>query len=378
MSKKDDYYNSSFNVERYIKPQLGTGQQVQYADGSDAYANINKMVISFYHVPTGRSVYFKAFIEAFNETYTSNWNSEEVYGRPDPIYLFKNTTRNITLAFKIPAATESEAYENLGRVSELAKFLYPSYTDVQGAQTIAQSPLIRIKVMNLLQSTADNTAPRLPGVLESSNQMYQAYNSDTVAEKGLLGVINNVTINHNITEQGVLEKSRGTILPKLVDVNLSFSVIHEHAMGWDPKRRFGPPPGATVSQGSNTFPYGVTLNDPAESAKMSKEEMGAVLSEALGIDKAIADLENSMKEFEKALGEGGVFEQLQEGLGNLEQAAQDEAKAKAAQTAATLNHYSQYSSENVASRYIDPAGTHAARNQPAAAKQYNFTTGEYE
>ena len=105
MSKKDDYYNSSFNVERYIKPQLGTVQQVQYADGSDAYANINKIVISFYHVPTGRSVYFKAFIEAFNETYTSNWNSEEVYGRPDPIYLFKNTTRNITLAFKIPAAT---------------------------------------------------------------------------------------------------------------------------------------------------------------------------------------------------------------------------------------------------------------------------------
>ncbi len=105
--------------------------------------------------------------------------------------------------------------------------------------------------------------PRAPGALESSAHMYGAYTSDTSAGEGLLGVVKNLVINHNITDQGVLEKAAGTVLPKLIDVNLSFSVLHEHAMGWDSESRFGPPAGATVGQGSNTFPYGVTLNDPA-------------------------------------------------------------------------------------------------------------------
>ena len=265
----DDYYNSSFNIERYKKVQLGGGAQAQYADGSDAYANIHKMVISFYHVPSGRSVYFKAFIDAFNETYSSNWNGEDVYGRADKIYMFKNTTRDITLAFKIPAATESEAYENLGRASSLAKFCYAGYENPHNATTIQQSPLVRIKVMNLLQSTQGNTAPRLPGVLETSDEMYRTYTSNTTAQRGVLGVVKNLVINHNIPEEGVLEKARGTILPKLIDVNLSFSVLHENRMGWDAQARFGPPAGATSGQGSNTFPYGVTTNDNTYAARQA-------------------------------------------------------------------------------------------------------------
>ena len=80
-----------------------------YNDGTQMLAN-KGLVLSFQHVPSQTSVYFKAFITAFNETYTSDWSAESVYGRADPIYLFKQTQRKITLAFKIPAGTESEAY----------------------------------------------------------------------------------------------------------------------------------------------------------------------------------------------------------------------------------------------------------------------------
>ena len=272
MADDSDYYNSAFNSQRYKSVQLAGGAEAQYADGSDAYANIIKMVISFYHVPTGKSVFFKAFITAFNETYASNWSSEDVYGRADPIYLFKNTTREITLAFEIPAATESEAYENLGKISLLAKFLYPGYGDLQGAQTITQSPLIRVKVMNLLKTTSGDTMPRLPGVLETSQEMYMDYVSTESAGTGLLGVIKNLVINHNLHENGVLEKARNTILPKMIDVNLSFGALHEHAMGWDSQGRFGAPAGASEGQGSNTFPYGVTLNDPAAAAAITNPQ----------------------------------------------------------------------------------------------------------
>jgi hypothetical protein len=271
MSNPYDSYNSVFNSLRYKNAELARGQEVNYVDGSDAYANLHKMVISFQHVPTGKSVFFKAFITAFNETYSTNWASEEVYGRPDPLYLFKGTARQVTLAFKIPAATESESYENLGKVSSLAQFLYPAYTNPQYAQTITQSPLVRIKVMNLLKTTVDEVGPRLPGQVQTSQDMYDQYVSSPASAGGLLGAITSFVINHNIDREGVMEKATNTVLPKLIDVNLGFSPVHEHAMGWDELRRFGAPTNASIGQGSNTFPYGVILNEPAESLRTAVE-----------------------------------------------------------------------------------------------------------
>jgi hypothetical protein len=219
--------------------------------GTDAYANLDQMYISFLHVPSGKTVYFKAFITAFNEAFSSDWVSESVYGRADPIYLFKSTTRKITLAFKIPAYSQSEAFENIGRVQKLTQFLYPNYTTLNDdvfAQTISQSPLIRLKVMNLL-------ATQLSG--EEAGKTGRTY-KDLIAttpkkafpggaETGLLGVIDSVTVNHNLEIEGGFNEGPGLILPKLLEVNLGFSPIHEHALGWDEKNNF-----------SNVlFPYGL-------------------------------------------------------------------------------------------------------------------------
>ena len=120
------------------------------------------MTISFQHVPSEEDVTFKAFITTFNETYNCDWQSETVFGRSDPIHMFKNTAREITLAFNVPAATEGESFENMARVQRLITFLYPSYdgqahvgdkanqADVTNSLTIANSPLIRLRIMNIL------------------------------------------------------------------------------------------------------------------------------------------------------------------------------------------------------------------------------------
>jgi hypothetical protein len=206
--------------------------------GSDALANKVQLVISFHHVPSKKSVFFKAFITSFTDTYAPDWAAETVYGRADPIYLFKNTTRKISLAFKVPAASSGEAYENLSRVQQLVQFLYPTYTDVNNANTISQSPLVRLKVMNLArdastgpQKEAEHTAENI--IAQDEGASYSSYSSTADSSRGLLGVINNVTVNHNLeSDAGVIEKSQNTILPKLMEINLDFSPIHEHAVGW--------------------------------------------------------------------------------------------------------------------------------------------------
>ena len=273
-----------FRVNKFNR----TNQLPFYVDGSDALAN-KKQIITFYHVNSNHFVAFKAFITAYNEAYSSDWASEPVYGRADPIYMFKNTTRKITLAFKVPAATVNEAYENLTNVQKLLQYLYPNYKGLRPrawdpdtnngaggfrespghahANTIAGAPLVRLGVMNLArrrdnaqdgdtwqgdarlkttqrdERTAAATEKRAGKIL--SNLELGVGSS---AQTGLLGAITNINVNHNLEgADGVFEQgSDGGLLPKMIEVNVDFSPIHESFLGWLDDGTFG----------NSAFPYG--------------------------------------------------------------------------------------------------------------------------
>jgi len=158
-------------------------------------------------------------------------------------------------------------------VQRLISFLYPSYAgdlftgdptssdsvnkpDVMNALTIANSPLVRLRIMNVLAArpqvgdalganrvqetmsystlgtferhVEDGGASEWPTTSIGSNRIAGNYHG------GLLGIIKNVTVNHNLDnpDHGVFEINQGTILPKMIEVNLTFSAIHEHTLGW--------------------------------------------------------------------------------------------------------------------------------------------------
>lgn len=256
-----DFYNQIFDTHKYKANEVGKRGEVPYADGSDAYANEKKMYISFLHVPSNKSIFFKAFITAYNETYTPSWQSEEVFGRADPIHSFKQTTRAINLTFVVPAASESEAYENLAKTQNLIQFLYPNYSDLgpdAAAQTISQGPLLRLKVMNLLQNMAGakpmgRQAKTQAKELKNKESYYTEYKSrGSSPQHGLLGFISSFTVNHNIEnrESGVFEKAQNTILPKTIEIVVSYTPIHEHVLGWNGDKF-----------ANDVFPYGATLYD---------------------------------------------------------------------------------------------------------------------
>lgn len=108
-----------------------------------------------------RQVTFPAFLTSFSQTFTSNWNEEEVYGRMDPIATFQNTRRSISLAFDLPSANISVAKDNLISCEKLAGFLYPGYLEqkdieLQSGQervvgnVISRPPLVSVKFANLI------------------------------------------------------------------------------------------------------------------------------------------------------------------------------------------------------------------------------------
>ena len=248
------------------------GYRPAYFDATDSLAT-QGYVVSFYHVPSGRTIQFKAFVETFNETYNCDWSSEAVYGRADPIYMFKQTTRQITLALKVPASTTSEAYENLTRVQRLVQMLYPSYTDASNASTISSSPLIRLSVLNLLREQKDYSsmdATYKPSDATSPMAAQRTITFKKTAKPGQLGVIKNLAVNHNIDNPdiGVIGPGNGVALPKMIEVNLTFDAIHEHNIGWE-NREYNTADGGTLKELgpiAPNFPYGVMTDQPPAAA----------------------------------------------------------------------------------------------------------------
>jgi hypothetical protein len=283
---------SDFNYAKYNSEGV-------IQDPSDAYAN-SGFVISFYHLISNTTLKFKAYITNFNESYNSDFAAEAVFGRADPIYAFRSTTRQIALTFRIPASSTGEAYENLAKAQKLVQFLYPAYVDDSNALTIAQTPLTRLKIMNLVGNMAGEN---LPDAGQSFSTIYSSYGPSSEAEKGLLGAIQNVTIMHNVEndEIGVFEIANGTILPKMIEVQLSFAPIHEHSIGWKEDGTFTEP----------AFPYAASLEgfDAFGDLMSTLDEVGEILedtgiSNTANLDEVESNIADIRQSFIETYGTG--------------------------------------------------------------------------
>ena len=254
-----DFYEQ-FNYRRYTTESL-------QVPGEDNLAQAG-MMISITRLGTEEAnditINFKAFITTFNDTYVSDWKTEQVYGRGDGVPIFKSTRRKLTLGFKAPAINPGEAYENLGKVQKLLQFLYPSYTTNEDkiSQTISRSPLVRIKFMNFMRNV-DGISMNYDA---NPGNLYDNYD---MSGEGLLGAITNMTVLHHLEdESGVIEKGTSEgfqgILPKVIEINLDFDPQHEHPLGWDLKGVFGKgtivgSDQRSISSNGELFPYGVSL-----------------------------------------------------------------------------------------------------------------------
>ena len=84
---------------------------------------------------------FPAFVTDFNDSFKSNWTTQEIYGKMDPVSTFKNTTRTISLSFDIPSSDLTMAKNNLTSLDTLIKGLYPIYNFGLHATLIVFHPM---------------------------------------------------------------------------------------------------------------------------------------------------------------------------------------------------------------------------------------------
>jgi hypothetical protein len=172
-----------------------------YSFSNGAYSNSNK------------AIEFPAFVTDFTDSYKSDWKPEFVYGRMDPIAVFKNTSRNIIVSFDIPNESLEKGSENMQKINFFIRGLYPIYSSgARGTNILSTPPMFRVKFANLVSNVV------------------QQDNGDTL-RTGLLCYIPSFDFKPKVDSGFFVTNQEKTLIPKLFSATLNLSIIHEHALG---------------------------------------------------------------------------------------------------------------------------------------------------
>ena len=230
------------------------------------------MRLEITHLPTDFSVAFSAFLDQFSDAYNSEWHEEFSYGRMDPIGGFQQTTRNISVAWRVPASSFEQAKDNLDKINKIVSFLYPLYGKAGRSQAhfIEMAPYWKVKFGNLICNSL-TWGPLLGwvnGITVDPLFEEGTFMLDPLASATDFFGSTNLTLRDSVTEEGV------NYYPKTYRLNIEMKVLHEHSVGWkrDPNGDrfiFRGDMGKPV--GGKTFPYPSerTLNDPIDETDIS-------------------------------------------------------------------------------------------------------------
>jgi len=204
-------------------------------------------MIEILHVPSKQAVSFKAFLTSFKDSYKQEWNKERVIGRNDPHQIYSGTERVITLAWDSPHESIEQAWDTMYKCSLLGQMQYPVYSREKSSNrlgnaiTIKGSPIFRIKFMNFIQN-ANGTGTKSSVSASGLYGRLDGFDFEPVIENGFFHMEPDYP---GISELGVL--ADGQLLPYLVKFSLTFSVLHDHFLGYNESGKFR----------KNGFPYGI-------------------------------------------------------------------------------------------------------------------------
>jgi len=206
-------------------------------DGTQLYAQSTDSVIKIYSLVSDLEVHFKAFLTDLSDDFQSTWNSEDVFGRMDPIGTFSGTKRTISVGWDVPAASLEEAKSNMKALKTLTSMLYPGYSgntvsvdgqEITPANSISKAPLVRVKFANLIASAEGDDS--------------DAKNS------GLLGWIDGVNLAPDVGQGFLIEEK--IHYPKLYKLSIKLNVLHEHELGFDDDGKY------IATESASKWPFG--------------------------------------------------------------------------------------------------------------------------
>lgn len=251
------------------------------------------------HIKNPPIIQLVAYITSHSDRFGANYSAEQPFGRTNPFYVWTGNDRSITLGLDIPSSGISSALNNLNNLSWLLASLYPAYKDRGNANSVAASPLHRMRYGNLICSSTNDG-------------------------QGLLGVIKGINVTHNVDSgyihvnpknigssfanaagriladakfENYVSENKHFIIPKLMKIDFSFDVVHDHSLGWD--FNTGQFRGAPAAR---SFPYDFGLVNPDNEVAAPPMGTPAASGAGAGVTQATpTDTQSQVEEHETDL-----------------------------------------------------------------------------
>lgn len=167
------------------------------ADGEKEARDLAKLYFEIITPDETRFLYFRAFIDSFDDNYSGTWNGHKYAGRAESFYTYGGFDRDITLSFKIAPATRSELKPLYKKMVYLASVTAPTY----GSAGLMRGTLAKMTVGSYLSET--------PGIITSVKY----------------SLVDNTPWEIAMREPEDIEKDI-QVLPMVIQCSISFKPIH--------------------------------------------------------------------------------------------------------------------------------------------------------
>ena len=211
------------------------------------------LTFSITHLATGIRVNFRSFgLTEFQDTLETKYNTENVFGRMDPITTYQGTSRKIGVGLLLSATglSPGQAEVQHQKISRLMRMQYPTYEKADNALSLSAPPLVAVSFANYIRS----------GV---GGPLLCAMNGFTYTPKVGMQALDSPYIVFGGTSAGTTDAPVGSmpfdhneILPTAITLKFDFTVLHAHPMGFTLSDRSLP-----------------SLSDPWSSSQMDEEGM---------------------------------------------------------------------------------------------------------
>ena len=222
--------------------------------------DIDFIPFKFRDMVNGKWIIFRAILESVSDTSSPEYAEESYIGRPDKVYVYRGSTRNFNVTFKVMPKSVQEIITLWEKLNYLRGLTYPSIK-----QNRMVAPFASVTVGDMVS--------KLPVLLQS--------------------------LNYSIDTQSTWEIKPGLRLPKLIQISADMRVI-EPKLPQTTGKFYG------LNWLRDDYDFGTFINDPADIASLAPNRVGYDRGQPLGTNKATGYEHNSKHDFPHLFEELGI------------------------------------------------------------------------
>jgi hypothetical protein len=133
-----------------------------------SYKDLDFIPFKFYDVNNKKSIVFRALLSGITDTFTPEYASERYIGRPDNVYVYMGTTREISFTFDIYPKSDEELLVLWEKMNYLAGLTYPSWTESGFGGQGMVAPFCKLTLGQMYDNTSGYISGLTYTVMDSS------------------------------------------------------------------------------------------------------------------------------------------------------------------------------------------------------------------